>query len=429
MMPAHLINFINTARNTQREVQQHWRSVYSGEGSLAALPSIRRAKIQAIYKALRHNHAFRGNWNRLLSVVGFDSPLISVQPVMRSRGLCHGNTYLDALLWCAVRFRDWIRTPEMWHAETDDPHALFTSLIAHLFLNYPLPEFLISAWFEGYKESAWEHQAWALHLGRGGSLQQLSLPLALTHRAAHLFLQTPAHITIANGLRYAQVLAMGGTPELAAELMHALYSPEDDEAFFAPLIALLVRQQPADLDSVGTLIEYLRFEKTRANAMCESFDLQGRTTASLCRDAAEWQGCKNKGNLSAMWRKQELPPVEREVEFADGITAKWTLEELATGTELFEEGKQMRNCVYTYLENCLKGQSSIWSLRYHRSDYNKPRRVMTVEIEPAKRSIVQIGVFANRALKLNSNGRHTFALSLLKEWAETHELKLDCELE
>lgn len=429
MMPTYLITFINTARNAQGDVHRRWRNIYANNASPTGLSAIRRDKIQAIYKTLRSNRCLRSYWHRLIRVVGFDSPLISVHPAMPSLRRRYGNTYLDALLWCVIRHKDWLRPIENWHGESDDPRTLFLSLFEHLFLNYPVPEFLVSAWFEGYSELTYEHQNWVLHLGRGGSLQKLELPVKLTHRAAHLYLQTPPQFTVRDGLRYAQILAMDGTPELAAKLVHVLPTPAEEEAFFAPLLPLLVRQQPADLEVLWDLIEYLKFEKMRADAQNETFSFEGRTVATLCRDAEEWGTCKDRGDISAIWRKQELSPVEREVESASGVKAKWTFEEIATGAELFEEGKQMRNCIYTYLNDCLKGKTSVWSLRCHRSDYKKPRRVMTVEIEPSKRSIVEVGVFANNDLKPETNGRHAFAVSLIKEWAEANKLMLDCKLE
>ena len=428
MMPNSLMSFIRCLWNKQSSVNARWTAAYDG-GSPAALASIRRAKLDAIYKTLhKNNRAIRTFWERLIKAVGFDSPLISIQPAMVCQPAEEGNTFLDALLWCAMRYGDWIRPIETWHAETDEPHALFSSLIHHLFLNYSLPPFLLSAWFEGFNETAWEHQNWAIHLGRGGSLQTLSLPLALTHRAAHRFLQTPTKFTIAQGLRMAQVTAMGGSEELAKLLSHTLHLPEPDEEFLLPLLGLWVRQPVTEYRTVQTIVEYARFQKLQLEQEGGTFSFAGRTTAALSREAQEWDARRNTGTLATQWKRQELPAVVREVEYVEGQRATWTVDELVTSRELYAEGRGMRNCVYSYLERCVEGKASIWSVRFQRTDSGKMRRVLTVEIAPESREIIQVGGFANGALK-PQNKQQTFAFALLKEWAESHELKLNCGLE
>jgi hypothetical protein len=63
--------------------------------------------------------------------------------------------------------------------------------------------------------------------------------------------------------------------------------------------------------------------------------------------------------------------------------AVWTMTELLSGKQLFQEGEAMSNCVASYAQRCAFGDCAIFSLRCGGT------RRLTVEINPSTRSIVQ----------------------------------------
>ena len=76
----------------------------------------------------------------------------------------------ESLSWLSlvVFFKPfWIRSAESWTGQSK------SSLIQHLFVNYPVPEFLIDAWdhFQEAAEKQFKWQHWLIILGQGGSLR------------------------------------------------------------------------------------------------------------------------------------------------------------------------------------------------------------------------------------------------------------------
>src|SRR5262249_45026922 len=72
----------------------------------------------------------------------------------------------------------------------------------------------------------------------------------------------------------------------------------------------------------------------------------------------------------------------------------WTIRELLTSGELFLEGQAMRHCVASYLDRCARRLSSIWSMQVDTG--RGPRRSLTVEVDPARKTICQARGRGNR---------------------------------
>ena len=73
----------------------------------------------------------------------------------------------------------------------------------------------------------------------------------------------------------------------------------------------------------------------------------------------------------------------------------------------------MKHCVGSYAEDCLQGASTIWSMC--RVSAAGPSQSLTVEVEPARRQIVQARGFANRLPT-------ELELTVLKEWSRKADL-------
>jgi hypothetical protein len=95
----------------------------------------------------------------------------------------------------------------------------------------------------------------------------------------------------------------------------------------------------------------------------------------------------------------------------------WIIVELADSRALFDEGRRMRHCVATYTRRCIARRSSIWSLRQRCADDGTTRSVLTIEVQPATRAIVQLKTYAN--------GRPSQPqLELVRQWAAREGLRL-----
>ena len=73
------------------------------------------------------------------------------------------------------------------------------------------------------------------------------------------------------------------------------------------------------------------------------------------------------------------------------------------------EGRALRHCVSTYRYRCKQGLASIWSVR-QQLEQGASKSILTCEIDPHRRTIVQIRGYCNGRAK----GK---PLRLLMEWA------------
>jgi hypothetical protein len=98
--------------------------------------------------------------------------------------------------------------------------------------------------------------------------------------------------------------------------------------------------------------------------------------------------------------------------YDDGMVI-WTIEELLSGKALKVEGGIMHHCVATYIHACFRRWTSIWSLKVHEGE--RSRRVLTIQVSPATRKILQAKGRKNVAPDERS-------WSVLKQWADREGL-------
>ncbi|HEX7862894.1 MAG TPA: PcfJ domain-containing protein [Verrucomicrobiae bacterium] len=92
-----------------------------------------------------------------------------------------------------------------------------------------------------------------------------------------------------------------------------------------------------------------------------------------------------------------------------GVELEWRMVELLNSTALHAEAGAMRHCVYSYTGRCMRRISGIWSLRVRTE--NGEKRVLTVEVNPRTRRIVQVRAAQNR----RAGGR---SYGILRKWAQ-----------
>ena len=65
------------------------------------------------------------------------------------------------------------------------------------------------------------------------------------------------------------------------------------------------------------------------------------------------------------------------------------VQELNSHRELAAEGRELHHCVASYAKNCVKGNTSVWSLQA--VDAAKERhRVMTIAVDAQSRNVTQV---------------------------------------
>lgn len=330
----------------------------------------------------------------------------------------------------------WIRDISTLEFKSKNTYKQLKTLLEHVFCEYEVPEFMFQSWTE--KNSPSLHLDWFLHLAGGGSAKQLhKYPIAATKKMLHEFITTPfPGYSISDAVRRSQVLGLGGDERLAnAILMSRLRNEFSNNDFWTTVIQFFVGIPMLNLDEVGTIIDYIneqKFVPTRVivngiatyRAENPNFSMKGRNLENLIRDTHAWhrqlaqlrrQAGGNTGtstsykpDLTSKWTRTHVKPFN----VTEGKKEKqkiWSITEITNAAELYDEGKSMRHCVYSYLKSCIDGKCSIFSLRLFGTS------VATIEV----RGTMAVQIRGPR------NQRPTEKeLSLINDWAKKELIEI-----
>jgi hypothetical protein len=339
---------------------------------------------------------------------------------------------LAGLLALAAFHPEWLRPVEGWVPTGENPLPQFSSLARHLLATYPVPAFMTSVWFQGWDDGARRQQRWYAHIGAGRNIRKADLPLRHTKMMAHHFLRAPHHLSVEEALRWGQVRGLGGSEPLArAVAATRLGRSFDDEDFWSTVVRFLVDHPELRPSQVGPVVDYLhhrRFvpqdvlveegELTGLGPSQPDLTMKGRTARSLLRQVREWnERLKLPTGITTQWWKPSGIGPFRHVE-RDGEAGLrcWTIRELTSGEQLRREGAALRHCVGRYAGACARRTTTIWSMRFE--DGGRRFRVMTIEVDPATRTIRQ----ARRRGNAPPNEK---ALGVLRRWANQEGLRLE----
>jgi hypothetical protein len=427
---------ILAASDLHKDADSMIRGMYTGKIGWSARDRVLDSKLRATFATIREDAATTTALYRLLHGLQKGHQLAGLEPILATRGPQPGNTGIDFLLHLARFQGDWLQNPEDWQPVNDNPMDQISSLLRYLFGIYPLPHFLDAAWLSGFSEDAERYRHWFIHLGQGGKLEELRFPLPLTHRAAHFFLTAPGHFSIVSAMRLGQILALGGNEYLAHTLAETFLSErQGDEPFWLSVVTFLVNHPELPLSQVGPVIDFIkyrRFGTSGEDGPEPKFSLKGRTVPALLARLSEWHETLAKlgQKVRQTWEPTGIPPLDKkEKDPLSSAICHWRIVELRDTLSLAEEGREMRHCVRSYSDGCLKGEKSVWSLRLSLSDNPAMRRLLTIEVNNHRRSIMQARGKCNQTLSaMRSNRRMMLARDILKQWAHQHHLGISCAL-
>jgi hypothetical protein len=148
-----------------------------------------------------------------------------------------------------------------------------------------------------------------------------------------------------------------------------------------------------------------------------AFSIKGRTVQSMLRLMRNWHRSLGAGSAGRTWTPSLLQPMVLEEPGRDASDPpkRWQMMELTNSAQLRAEGAALHHCVATYDDRCCRGMSRIWSLRLWQGE--KIHHVMTIEVDPKSRAVVQARARANRV----ASGK---PLRLLQDWAARERLQL-----
>jgi hypothetical protein len=382
--------------------------------------------IHRVYGQLASDPLTLEVFNELLICVRRRAPRLFVAPVSDGRHLG-----VEALLHLA-RFRDaHLRSATDWSGTSSSWRPAVGSLAQHLVCRYDVPAFMLSVWYAGDADGD-RKRSWVIAHSRGASFRSLNLPIAMTRRMERIFLASHDHLALEPALRKAELLALGVPVEFIKSIMLTRLAMDLRNGDFWRTFWMFLVLHAGDIDSdqIGPMIDYIQSVRhdciriETQDGMVEvflpqpTFSMKGRTVPSLLRLMREWH--RHLGDQSAStfsWAQSSFKPwLFEEPRQDEAATPKrWYMMELTNSAQLRQEGVALHHCVGNYAHLCHRGSSSIWSLRFWQGE--KIRSVLTVEIDPKKRAVIQARGQANRS----ASGK---LLSVLHHWATREGLQM-----
>jgi hypothetical protein len=433
------------ARRHTRRPHDTIRGIYAGEIPAAELQSPYLRKIHDAFAAAGSPDV-RDALLSLLLHAQKRANLFGMEPVIGHFGEQAGNTFIEGLLALARHWAGWLRSLDAWRPETHNSRRQFGSLARHLLTRYPVPAFMDAAWFAGDRSAATpgaearRHQEWFLHVGAGQNIRTAELPVHLTRKMAHHFLEAPADYTIEAALRWGQILGLGGDEHLVrAVVATRLGESLVDEPFWVSVLHFFVNNPMLDTDCVGPIVDYIYDQKyvpreivgpdggvTMGDPPQPDFLMKGRTPEALLRRVEEWhaQLAREERKTPTCWEPCGIGGFH--VVGRDELTGNptcWTIQELLTSKKISEEGKAMHHCVGSYARSCGKGHVSVWSMQVEDCRTGARRRVMTISLQNARKVITQARGRCNRLPgSRDSSFRLNQAPAVLSAWAKQEGL-------
>lgn len=395
---------------SERHVQDHKRRTDC---------AVHRACAQLASDPLTFN-----KFQELLSATRKHSPRLFEAPMTGEHHLG-----IDALVNLA-RFREWhLRSEIDWAGTSSSWRPAIASLAHHLVCDYQVPAFLAAAWW-ATDAAAETKRLWFLAHSRGASFRSLDLPIAMTRKMEHIFLTSHDHPSIEHAMRKAELLALGAPAEVVAAIMSTRLATDlRDGAFWRTVWQFLIANaRDMNHTQIGPMIDYIQAVRddqrllaqqngTGFNAPQPEFSMKGRTLPSMLRLMRDWHRNLGKGSASFSWVQLPIRPLLFEEPAKDGaeLPRHWQLIELTDSAQLRREGAALHHCVASYADRCHRGISSIWSLRFWQDE--KIHHVVTIEVDPRRRTVVQARGLSNRSPSSRS-------FRLLQDWATRERLQM-----
>ena len=385
--------------------------------------------ISRVFARLRGNAAAWSSFTTLLDVTRRRAP-----ELLRAHATAGRHPGIDTLEHLVRASDRHVRRVESWSGSDAGWRGAAAALAQHAMGVYRIPAFLASAWHAA-DDDPWGEakRRWFTAHAAGRSFRTLDLPVAMSRRMEHLFLQSPAHADIGRAMRRAELLTLGADTAFADAILATRPGQSLDHGDFwrTAWIVLIANARAIPRDQLAPSVDFLHGVR-HEHVLVETpsgiedrgpqdpqFSLKGRTVRSVLRSMVEWHRALGLSPGRLEWAPSPHRPMTVELPAEDPETppTRWELVELTSGAMLREEGAALKHCVASYGRSCASGRSRIWSLRRRRD--GPPRPVLTIEVDPSRRTIVQVRGLYNRS----PMGR---SWQLVQRWAQRERLRLSC---
>ncbi len=336
--------------------------------------------------------------------------------------------YIRGIVALVAHYPGWKRPLDQWRPMQHNVRRQFGSLARHLLTSFDVPAFMDSVWFSGRKK----HQDWFIHIGSGHNIRTADgLPVPLTKKMAHHYLQAPDRYTVLTAFRWAQVQSLGGDSCLSDAIAGTQLARRfKDNDFWLSVLRFFVDNPLLDRTHVHPIIDFIWNEKyvdqqdydadgrlQNTGPAQPNFTMRGRSGDSLLAQVDAWHRRLGRVTLHAgdcRWNRWVID----DYRFVEGNQTTdnsrvWFIRELLSSKELVAEGRKQKHCVASYAASCASGASAIYTMDVR--DKAGERKLLTIEVSRKHRVLYQVRGKRNR---LPTN---TEALAL-RRWTQENGL-------
>lgn len=309
--------------------------------------------------------------------------------------------FMEKLLWAALLAPFWVRSPHAWSAPLGAPQERLRSFWSHLFVLYPIPEFLFNFLGGSANDAKWT--MWIILLGRGISLRSCAGDFGwrISSGMWRQLWRVPHHLQVDQVTQWAEVACHAGS-ELEFTRMRDLWFEWDPTEvagrksfFYEGLRWLILHRDTLTNETWGMISWWALHLATEQEREGRAFSWKGRSPASLLRGARAYQRALPQpvGRFGAAHVAGKAPTWSghnwdwQQVEQGGAV---WSVRELTSMHELAEEGVAMDHCVASYAAECASGRTAIFSCRLN------GQRILTLEVDPCSLRIRQARGARNR---------------------------------
>ena len=280
-----------------------------------------------------------------------------------------------------------------WKPKSHNVRKLAVSLLKHLFVKYEMPNFMNEIWFRNGMEP------WVpvyFHMAQGYGIKGINLPVKYkaAKKVAHYFNTAPDDFTPEEALAWARVRSLGGNDRLGNVVRQARVVIQDykNVEFWDSVLRWFLENPMLDLVHFAPIVDFIRNRKFIA-ADQPNFSMKGRSADTLLKEVELWHTGLKASAKNRSWASYNVFENYKKEVGKDEHKTLWTIQEIKTEKELFQEGRAMRHCVGSYARSCINGSTSIWSMTS--KSFGQVKNELTIEVRNAEKRIVQARGFAN----------------------------------
>jgi hypothetical protein len=283
------------------------------------------------------------------------------------------------------------------------------SLLQYLFNNYMISGVFLRAY--SYDQISSIEMNWFKDELIGNNIiYSETLPFKLTRKAAHHFRCLPftMELSVTRALIYSTICTAVNDEHFAMIVARSIRSLDRAEYWIQTMI--LLHKNGLRFLEVREVIDYLN-EKVIVER--EQICLKNKSIRNLMLEIDTWhEQLREKRILKSVGYKK-LAESNIGPYYIDYEGISYLIKQIKRTKELFEEGRLLHHCVYTYRKECLDGETFIFSLR-------------TIDEKADEFPLITIEVVSNKILQAKGKfNRSTTEIEkeIIRLWAKENQLQ------